>query len=92
MHHRRLLTGVLTVCLLAAPLGAQTLLPEGRWKTIDDNTGEPKGIVVIKTVNGELQGQVERVFSPPSPSSSSSTVFRPASLANPVCKFFRTVE
>jgi uncharacterized protein (DUF2147 family) len=68
MLRGRLLNSFVAACMLAAPLGAQSTSPEGRWKTIDDKTGAAKGIIVITSVNGELEGRVERVFSPPSPS------------------------
>jgi uncharacterized protein (DUF2147 family) len=45
---------------------AQGASPAGRWKTIDDKTGKPASIVEIAEVNGELQGKVLTVFSPPS--------------------------
>jgi uncharacterized protein (DUF2147 family) len=40
----------------------------GRWRTIDDKTGAAKSIVVIRLVNDEAEGVVERVFAPPAPS------------------------
>ena len=42
--------------------------PVGLWKTIDDDTGDPKSLVRIVDVNGELRGTVEKVFSPPAKS------------------------
>ena len=47
---------------------AQTPSIEGRWRTLDDKTGAAKSIVVIRIVNGEAEGIVERVFAPPAPS------------------------
>ena len=47
--------------------------PVGTWKTIDDKTGKVKSVVQIAEANGELQGKVEKVFSPPAESE------------NPVC-------
>jgi uncharacterized protein (DUF2147 family) len=64
-----------TVCAAAAAavwFGSFTLAqapsPVGRWRSFDDKTGQPKSIIEITEVNGELQGKVERVFSPPAPS------------------------
>lgn len=59
--------------LVSGFAGAQDVSPIGTWKTIDDETGKPKSIVQISDVNGELQGKVEKVFSPPAES------------PNPVC-------
>ena len=39
--------------------------PVGLWKTIDDETGKVKSVVRITEANGELQGKVEQVISPP---------------------------
>ena len=39
--------------------------PVGLWKTIDDNTGKPRGLVRIMEVNGEYQGKVEKIFTAP---------------------------
>ncbi|MFC4762631.1 DUF2147 domain-containing protein [Dyella koreensis] len=36
--------------------------PVGTWKTIDDKTHQPKSIVQITEVNGELQGKVLQVL------------------------------
>jgi uncharacterized protein (DUF2147 family) len=52
---------------------AQEPSPVGIWKTIDDETGKVKSIVQITETNGELQGKVEKVFSPPAEST------------NPIC-------
>ena len=60
--------------LLGAPAGAQEATPAGLWKTFSDKTGQADGLVRIVEVNGELQGTVEKVFSPPAPS------------ANPLCE------
>lgn len=62
---RALCAAVLTLLIVPAASG-QTPTPEGRWKTIDDKTGVAKSIVVIRMVNGEVEGTVERVFVPPS--------------------------
>ena len=49
---------------------AQNLSPVGRWRTVDDKTGQAKSIVRIIDNSGEIQGQVESVFSPPAVSTS----------------------
>ena len=58
--------------IAAAVLGgialAQDASPVGRWRSYDEKTGQPKSIIEITEVNGELQGKVERAFSPPAPS------------------------
>ncbi|MGH6754328.1 MAG: DUF2147 domain-containing protein, partial [Bradyrhizobium sp.] len=47
--------------------------PDGRWKTIDDETGKPKSIVEIyKATNGTLVGKVVEVLKADKP--------------NPVCE------
>jgi uncharacterized protein (DUF2147 family) len=40
----------------------------GVWKTYGDRTGQADGLVRIVEANGEFQGTVEAVFSPPAPS------------------------
>jgi uncharacterized protein (DUF2147 family) len=39
--------------------------PIGLWKTIDDNTGQPRGLVRIREVNGQYEGKVEKIFPKP---------------------------
>src|SRR4051812_19133396 len=51
-----------------SPASAQELSPVGTWKTIDDKSGKVKSIIQITETNGELQGKVEKVFSPPAES------------------------
>jgi uncharacterized protein (DUF2147 family) len=48
--------------LLSAALGgsaATDLSPAGRWKTVDDRTGMPRGIVRIYEQNGAFFGRIE---------------------------------
>ena len=39
--------------------------PVGLWKTIDDQSGKPRGLVRIVENNGEYQGRVEKAFPKP---------------------------
>ena len=49
--------------LLVASLAAAAQTPEGRWKTIDDETGKVKSIVEItRAADGTLQGRVDKVL------------------------------
>jgi uncharacterized protein (DUF2147 family) len=41
--------------------------PVGRWKTVDDKTGQVKSIVEIRELDGELQGRIVKLFNPPVP-------------------------
>ena len=58
-------TKFIALLLLALPMAAfAQSAPEGRWKTIDDETGKVKSIVEIsKAANGTLQGKVVEVLS-----------------------------
>lgn len=47
-------------------LFAQSNSPVGKWKTIDDETGETKSIVEIMEVEGKLTGKVVELFRKPS--------------------------
>ena len=51
---------------------AQRTSPIGKWKTVDDNTGETKSVVEIYEKGGKLFGKVLELFDPPEP--------------NPVCE------
>ena len=48
----------------AAAYGAE-FTPVGLWRTIDDQTGKPRGLVRITEANGEYQARVEKTFPKP---------------------------
>lgn len=61
------MTRFIQILLLAAtsslsiqPITAQSIL--GRWKTIDDETNEPKSIVEIAERNGKIYGKIVQLF------------------------------
>ncbi|MGE0797409.1 MAG: DUF2147 domain-containing protein [Lautropia sp.] len=75
----------MTVGALAITIGALALLtgggaaaqsagasPVGLWKTIDDETKQPKALVRISERDGVLSGKIEKLFDPSRP--------------NPVCE------
>jgi uncharacterized protein (DUF2147 family) len=37
----------------------------GLWRTIDDSSGKPRGLVRITEVNGQYQGRLEKTFPQP---------------------------
>lgn len=39
--------------------------PIGKWKTIDDETGQPKSVIQIFEKNGLLYGKIEKLFRKP---------------------------
>ncbi|HEY7219545.1 MAG TPA: DUF2147 domain-containing protein [Candidatus Binatia bacterium] len=49
----------------AVSLGAAEPSPAGLWKTIDDHTGQPKGLVRLREVNGQYEGKIEKIFPKP---------------------------
>ncbi|QCK15028.1 DUF2147 domain-containing protein [Mangrovivirga cuniculi] len=50
--------------ILLLVFGYQTVSAQitGKWKTIDDETGEPKSIVSIYEKNGEIYGKVVEIL------------------------------
>lgn len=50
--------------LVSIPCRAEDLTPVGLWKTIDDKTGKPKGLVRIYEEKGRLFGKIERSLDP----------------------------
>ncbi len=54
---------VLLCILLTANCYAQSIL--GNWKTIDDETNEPKSIVEITERNGKFYGKIIKLFRKP---------------------------
>jgi uncharacterized protein (DUF2147 family) len=55
---------LVAVALAALPALAAEPGIAGRWKTIDDKTGKPKGIVLIYEQKGEFFGKVESAIDP----------------------------
>jgi len=69
--YTRILTYLLTACgllglVLYAVASDPTVLvtPVGRWRTVDDKTGQPRSIVRIWDENGRLFGRVEQSLNP----------------------------
>lgn len=56
-----------TVCWVAALAFALHAAPspQGRWRTIDDETGKPKSIVRLWVEDGKLYGKVDSIFPEP---------------------------
>ena len=70
---RKCLMSVL-LCVLSLPVWADQNNVEGRWRTLDDETGEEKSIVELYIQDGELYGKVVRILP------------RPGVPADPVCE------
>ena len=54
-----------TLVILFFLIGMNFLVAQsvfGKWKTIDDRTGKPKGIINIVQKNGEMFGYVEKIL------------------------------
>ncbi len=62
---KKLLLLILSFIFVAMALHADELSPVGRWKTIDDETGQAKSIVNIWIENGEMKGKVVELFRKP---------------------------
>lgn len=60
----RLLCAIILI-LQACPLGAAELSPAGLWRTIDEHSGQAKGLVRIKEVQGQYEGKIETIFPTP---------------------------
>ena len=54
------LSGLLALALFALPAMAQS--PVGQWRTIDDETGEPKSIVRIFEEGGQMHGEIVKLL------------------------------
>ena len=54
--------GFLTLVLSSVTLLGQTNTPEGRWKTIDDDTGEVKSIIEIYRRGNAYHGRVAEIL------------------------------
>lgn len=57
--------GLLTVLLFAlaaVPVFAQSASPLGKWRTIDDETKEPRAVVEIYEEDGKLYGRIVEIL------------------------------
>ncbi|WP_354686328.1 DUF2147 domain-containing protein [Cupriavidus necator] len=68
-HHPNLATArpllraaVLAATLLGSAAAMAQSTPSGMWKTIDDNTGKPRGLVEITEKNGVYSGRLVKTF------------------------------
>jgi uncharacterized protein (DUF2147 family) len=50
--------------LLCAPLMAMDANPVGVWKTVDDNSHKPRGLIRLFERDGEIFGRIEASFDP----------------------------
>lgn len=55
-------SGLLLVVALLFSASAFAQSPVGEWRTIDDETGEPKSIVEIYQENGKLHGKIVQIL------------------------------
>lgn len=58
------MTALTIILSLAFSLGAFAQSVIGKWKTVDDKTGEDKSIVEIFEVNGKIYGKVVEILNP----------------------------
>ena len=56
---------LLVLALWSSCVFAAEPSPTGLWRTIDDSTGKPRGLVRITEVNGQYQGRLEKAFPQP---------------------------
>ena len=52
--------GLILLLLVSQLLGAQTIF--GKWKTVDEATGEEKSVVEIYEENGKVYGKIIDIF------------------------------
>lgn len=57
----------LALALVAVAAQAQDPGPEGRWRTVDDESGEARSLVELSVKDGMLSGTVVRIFNPSEP-------------------------
>ena len=56
---------IVLIILFTGSIFANDFSPIGRWKTIDDDTGEAKSIINIWQEDGKLFGKIESLFLEP---------------------------
>lgn len=57
--------GLWLALLLSATDAADLSSPVGLWKTIDDNSGKPGGLIRIVLADGRYEGKIEKIFTEP---------------------------
>jgi uncharacterized protein (DUF2147 family) len=57
-------TYIILGSFLSIARAAEVPSPVGIWKTIDDRTGQPKGLVRVYESDGKFFAKIERSFSP----------------------------
>ena len=74
MNYRSVLCSIVLTMVVAPPTqaadppAAKTAVvasPVGRWKTVDDNTGKVKSVVVVKEEDGKVTGTIEKLLVAP---------------------------
>lgn len=56
------LLATLTLCILTVSLNAQGVF--GKWKTVDDQTGEQKSVFEIYEKDGKVFGKIVKIMNP----------------------------
>jgi uncharacterized protein (DUF2147 family) len=62
---RVLLTGLIALMIFVSASTPVSNEVTGKWKTIDDETGKPKSIVLLYKQNGKLYGKILKLFRGP---------------------------
>jgi len=53
------------VILASASVYAAETSPAGLWKTIDDRSGQAKGLIRIREIAGKFEGKIDKIFPQP---------------------------
>ena len=51
--------------LASASVYAAETSPAGLWKTIDDRSGQAKGLIRIREIAGKFEGKIDKIFPKP---------------------------
>ena len=53
------------VIVASASVYAAETSPAGLWKTIDDQSGQAKGLIRIREIAGKFEGKIDKIFPKP---------------------------
>jgi uncharacterized protein (DUF2147 family) len=53
------------VIVASASVYAAETSPAGLWKTIDDRSGQAKGLIRIREIAGKFEGKIDKIFPKP---------------------------